>query len=302
MVRVQIYPYLRPSRDLVTATEWRQIAEDGSDIPLSEHLPHWDPGISITAGVTVHLDLSQIWQECRLSEDDQLRLALLWDSSGTGLRGKGRAVTLPQDYPLNTVELDVCVPGALIADQVRFTIHLLLAHSGKSMFRLAPRISGSILWQEEKVLVIKGEGPRFPTEFLNFEASSNYLPAEAGWYLEWNSKNFEETFMGSVRLFLNSSHKAVRKSVQGNSREDYLIQSMIRFDVGKTLITVALASSSFIEDYQSYEEGSVGATIRNMLYTYFPGDPIEGLAALYHNSPGRLECILQDRFRLFEEV
>ena len=108
--------------------------------------------------------------------------------------------------------------------------------------------------------------------------------------------------MGNVRLFLNKANKTILKSTQGHSREDALIQGMIRFDISKTMITTALSSDDFIENYRQYEDGSVGATIRNMLYTYFPKETIEGLANEYRNSAAYFACRLQERFQLFGEV
>jgi len=301
MVKVQSFPYLRPSHHHIEVIQWQQIMDDGTDIPLPDHLPHWDPGTSVAVSATVRLNIAQIWQECQLSETDHLRLVLLWDSAGTGLRSSGSAITIQQGYPVDTVEMSGRIEGTQLAGQVKFLIHLALAGAGQSLSKLAPRIPGSILWQEERTLVLEGQGQRFPTEFLHFAAPSNPLPANAGWYLEWHPEALEESFMGNVRLFLNEDNKTIARSVEGHSKEDSLIQGMIRFDIGKTMIVAALSSDSFVESYQHYDDGSVGATIRNMLYTYFPTQAIEGLAGLYHNSPARFECALQECFQLFEE-
>lgn len=302
MVKIQSFPYLRPTHHLIEVAEWQQIVKDEAGIPLPERLPHWDAGTPVAVTATVQLNIEQIWQECRLSEMDQLRLVLLWDSLGTGLRGSGSAINLRQRYPVNTVEVSASIDGTQLASQVRFLIHLVLAGPGQSSSRLAPRIPGSILWQEERILLLEGQGPRFPTEFLHFADPSNPLPAGAGWYLEWDPEALEESFMGRVRLFLNEDNKTIARSVEGHSQEDALIQGMIRFDIGKTMIVAALSSESFIESYRHYEDGSVGATIRNMLNTYFPTESIEGLAGLYRSSSARFECGLQERFQLFEEV
>ena len=301
MVKIQSFPYIRPAHRQIEVTEWQQIMEDGSGIPLPERLPHWDPGMSIAVSAAVRLNIEQIWQECMLSEEDQLRLVLLWESLGTGLRGRGSAATIQHRYPTSTVEVSGRIDGTQLADQVRFLVHLVLANPGQGSSKLAPHIPGSILWKEERVVLLEGQGPRFPTEFLHFADPSNPLPAGAGWYLEWAPEILEESFMGRVRLFLNEDNKIITRSVEGHSQEDVLIQGMIRFDIGKTMIVAALSNESFVEGYRHYEDGSVGATIRNMLYTYFPTQTIEGLAGLYRNSAARFECTLQEYFQLFEE-
>lgn len=302
MVKIQSRPYLCPAPNLVTVTGWELIAEGGESSSLQSTLPHWDPGTAIHVGITVQLDVAQIWESCRLASEDRLRLALLWESSstgGTGLRGCGNSTAIHKNSSRNVIGLEVRIPGSQLADTVKFMVHLLLAQPGQSSFKLAPHYPGSILWKEEKTLQLEGSGTRFPTELLDF---SKYLPSGAGWYLEWKEGDFEQSLMGSVRLFLNNENKIVAKSIQMRSREDNLVQSMIRYDVGKTMIISALTSESFRENYRTYEEGSVGATIRNMLYAYFPNDTIEGLAGEYASSPARFECALQERFRLFDEV
>jgi hypothetical protein len=300
MVKVQSFPYLRPAHHHIVVVEWQQISDDGTGTSLPESLPHWDPGTAITVRATVDLNVVQIWQECMLSDEDQLRLAILWDSLGTGLRGRGNVITLPKNYPVRIVEMQARIEGVQLANQIRFIIHLILARPGKSISKLAPHIPGCILWQEERTLMLEGQGPRFPMEFLHFSSSSNPLPAGAGWYLEWNPEAFEESFMGRVRLFLNEDNRLIARSVKGHAQEDLLIQGMLRFDIGKTMIIAALSSDSFLENYRSYEDGSIGATIRNMLNTYFPAETIEGLANYYRNSSARFECALQEHFQLFQ--
>src|SRR5258708_17037634 len=142
MVKIQSFPYLRPAHHQIEVAEWHQVADDEVNTPLPERLPHWDPGTAISVSATAHLNTAQIWQECLLANEDQLRLVLLWDSLGTGLRGRGSAIELSKSYPLHTVEMHARIEGTQLANQIKFIIHLILANPGKSTSKLAPRIPG----------------------------------------------------------------------------------------------------------------------------------------------------------------
>jgi hypothetical protein len=62
-----------------------------------------------------------------------------------------------------------------IAEKVRFELTLILARPGKSSSRLAPLLPGSILWREEKLIILEGQGTRFPTELVSF-TETGWLP------------------------------------------------------------------------------------------------------------------------------
>ena len=302
MARVQALPYLRPSSGLVVAADWMMI-EGEDEKALPDCLPHWDPAMSIMVAVSTHLDIEQVWQDCKLAEDDQLCLVLLWNSSGTNLRGRDSFVMIHRKGMVPPpFLLTACVNGTELADEVKFELQLVLARPGSSSSKLAPHRPGSILWREDRTVKIGGEGSRFPVEAINFANQFHSLPERAGWFLDWDSTALDEPFLRSVRLFLNTEQKAILKALQGHAKEDKLLLDMIRFDVSKSIITAALHNEDFIQNQQDYKPGMVGAAIRNMIHTFFPNETIEGLAGRYRTSPPRVECELQASFRLFEEV
>ena len=301
MARVQALPYLRPSSGLVVAVDWMMI-EGEAEKALPDRLQHWDPAMSIMVSISTHLDIEQAWQDCKLVEDDQLCLVLLWNSSGTNLRGRGSFVMIHRKGMTPPFLLTARVNGTELADEVKFELQLVLARPGTSSSKLAPHRPGSILWREARTVKIGGEGSRFPVEAISFANQFHSLPERAGWFLDWDPMALDEPFLRSIRLFLNTEHKAILKALQGHAKEDRLLLDMIRFDVSKSIITAALNNEEFIQNYQDYKPGTVGVAIRNMIHTFFPNETIEGLAGRYHTSPARVDCELQASFRLFEEV
>ena len=165
MAVVKVYPYLLPSPDRIEVTDWRQNV-DNEDQPLQFLLLHWDPGMSLHVMATVVIDLEGIRSDCHLAPEDMLRLVILWNSSGTGLRGRGNYIDLksPFSFP---VTLDLNIEGQLLADRIRIEMCLVLAH-GNSNFALAPQRPGSILWRVEKTMILEGLASRFPTELIDF--------------------------------------------------------------------------------------------------------------------------------------
>jgi hypothetical protein len=301
MVSVRSLPYLRPSPDLITVTDWT-LVEGETEKALPDSLQHWDPGVSITVGAYARMDIEQLWQNCKLAEDDQLRLALVWNSPGTNLRGPGNFVTIHRKGMTSPFHLTVHASGTELAEAVKFELQLVLARPGNSPLKLAPHRPGSILWREAKTVRIGGEGARFPVEAISFASQLHSLPAGAGWFLDWDPTALDDPLLRSVRLFLNTDHKAIRKAIQGHAKEGRLLLEMIRFDVSKAMITAALGSEEFINGHQDYRPGTVGAAIRNMIHMFFSNETIGGLAGRYRTSPARIDCELQAHFKLFEEV
>ena len=299
MADFKIFPYLLPSSERISVTEWRQQIND-EEAPLQELLSHWDPGMSLHVLIMAAVDIDAIRTDCHLTSDDILRLAITWYSPGTGLRGHGGYIDLSSSssFPL---KLDLCIPGELLADRVRIEVCLVLARTGKSTFALAPRRPGSILWREEKTIILEGQASRFPTELIDF-SESPYLPENASWYLEWDWEDFNQMALGSMRLLINSKNDRVKRAVTETNAADEVIRDIIRFDVGRTMIIGALNNDAFVQSSASYVDGSVGSFTRRLLRTLFPEEDLEGIVQLYQQNRSIFESELQARFKLFQEV
>ncbi len=299
MVRVKAFPYALPQPEHIRTAEWLQQIGD-EDVPLQEILPHWDPGTVLQLSVKVEVNVGGIRSDCRLAPSDPLRAAILWHSLGTNLRGCGSRVDLDGTQSPLLFSLTLTLPGELLADRVRVEAQLILAGPGKSGFQLSPRRPGSILWREEKMIILEGLGSRFPVELINF-AESSWLPANASWFLDWDDSDLEQMALRSLRLFLNAGHARVRRAAAESLPIDEAIREIIQFDVGRTMIIGALENEAFAQDPDhSYADGSVGSYARRLIRTMFPNENWEGIVHLYRQDRSRFECELQDRFRLFQ--
>jgi hypothetical protein len=301
MARIKAFPYILPQNEHIRTIEWLQRVGD-EDIPLQEILPHWDPGMALQVSVKVEAKVDGIRSDCRLAPDDSLRAVVVWHSLGTNLRGCGSYVELNGTHSSLPLNLTLTLPGELLADRVRVEAQLILAGPGKSSFQLSPRHPGSILWREEKMIILEGLGSRFPIELIDF-AESSWLPENASWFLDWDDSDLEQMALRSMRLFLNARNVRVRRAVAESLSIDEAIREIIQFDVGRTMIIGALENEMFAQnpDY-SYVDGSVGSYARRLIRTLFPNENWEGIIHLYRQNRSRFECELQDRFRLFQGI
>jgi hypothetical protein len=198
-----------------------------------------------------------------------------------------------------SANLTLALSGELLADRVRVEVQLVLADSGQSNFLLSPQRAGSILWRETKTIILEGLASRFPVELVNF-AECSWLPKNASWFLDWDDANLELVALQTLRLLVNAKNAKTRRAVTESSINDEVIREIIEFDVGRTLIIGALENDMFVQNPDSYMDGSVGCYIRRLIRTLFPNEDWTEIVCSYRQNRSRFECELQDRFRLFQ--
>ncbi len=296
MTQIKRLPYLTPSPERISVGEWNLIRQDGI-FSIGELLPDWDAAVNIEAVVSVALDVPGIYEDCRISRDAQLRIAALWESHGTVLRGRGDVVDLNLLQPVNKVDLRLFAQGINLAKRVDLIVSLVLVEANTAA-PLAPKLPGSLLFLKTKTVILEGEGARFPVEMINF--ADTHYPSDAGWVLFWDPDNLHQTVLGDIRLYVNSQHERIKRAVSENRPEDFDIREAIRLDVARTLIYGALNNTEFVENPDAFESLSVGAAVRNMLRLYFPQT---SFTQLRDNSrqPQSFEPKLQEKLRAFWE-
>lgn len=300
MSRIVTYPYLRPLADKVRAESWQTGGGDGPEEVLADTLPHWDCNTPVLARRTVHIDAAGVRKDCALEPSDLLRIITVWHSSGTSLRGAGRSIDILPGAAQLSVLLDLEVDGTLLAGDITIRTQLILAQSGTNSRSLKPTFAGSVLWEEEKKILLEGLSARFPVEAIDFSRTS-WLPNDAGWFLDWDSNDLHQRMLGGPRLYVNSAHPSVIKAVTSTmpDAESRAIVDAVYFDVGQKLIRGALESDEFVHDTSIFPQGSVGAVIRRLIAITFPGDTPEGLRSMMSERASIFDALLQDRLRLF---
>ena len=169
MRAVKTYPYLRPSPELIKADIWRD--EDGVDLNISDKIKSWDPVTIINAQRHIDVNVSEIMETCKLKKDAKLQLQVIQYSSCTIIRqqcsGPFPSEIITADHSGN-IELRIAVPGQELARDLRLITRLTLHDNGTTESRIAPRLPGSILWEETDTYAIEGSGSLFPIEQIEF--------------------------------------------------------------------------------------------------------------------------------------
>ncbi len=296
MSKLRSLPYLTPSPERIVVGAWHTTHQNGDYGVLPKVLPEWDPAVSIQAETVVKVDTPSIFDECQLNLDAVLRLAVIWSSKGSGLSGHNTYQDIHFSNHQREIALSIDVQGINLAKQVDLVVVLVLADPGKSPLRFSPKLKGSTLFREAYSLQLEGEGSRFPTEVIDF--SETQFADEAGWVLEWNPAELEQSILGDVRLYINSQHGRVKDAVSTTGDIGFDIRETIRFDVARTLIYGALENQHFVDNPEHYEDGSVGAAVFSMLRLYFPQDTLSDLRTRIQQ-PQAFEPQLQAKLRIF---
>ena len=299
MPRVQVFPYLVPNRDRVQPGPWRMRVE-ALEAEVRELLRYWDPAMPLCLLRSIRIDVAGVRAVCGLASDDRFRVAMVWQSAGTTMRGHGDCIDLAGASDVAEVDLMVQVDGAQMADRLRVETQLVLGGPALSESPLSARRTGSVLWRDETTVQLEGSASRFPVEWADFR-DAGWLPANAGWYLDWDQDDLVRPFLGGVRLFVNSAHEPVRRAAGATHPlpPERPIRDMMRWDIARTLILGALGNEEFVRHPGTYPEGSTGRAICNIIGASFPGESAESLRNRWRNDPFQFDCYLQDRLGLF---
>lgn len=304
MSGVDIFPWHTASSDAITIVQWRLAPTRSSDVhvPLPDVHPAWDETMDVSVTVELSINVPQLVKNCGLLPSDQVRVALTWHSTGTGLRGCGDRLDLSGADPVQTIQLGCHIEGENLADRVELDVRASLISHGRGERALAASQSGSFLWAsswyERRILLLEGEGARFPVSPVDFE-TSGIGPPNAAWYLDWTPTDFSEPALGAFRLYVNTRHNRVVRAIEqvNPDAEAAAIREGIRFDIARLMITGALDTEDF-ED-EEFSEESEGAAVVNLIRMVFPHETIESLRTQLANNPGRFEAELQSALKLY---
>jgi hypothetical protein len=264
----------------------------GGFSPLPEQHPGWDPATNLSLRRRVFIDGARVREQCGLGGDARVRLVVGWRSEAA--RDKAypyrHDLSLPASFE-GTVGLDVL--GSRLAASVTLVVGLVLVHSGRQASKLSPRIPGSWLWVDEEEFRLEPTRGRFPMEWMDFAASG--LPAEAPWFLDWPSQEWEVPLLGALRLKLNGTNLAMR-SLLSYSEEDPRRKLVVRsaiMDVAKQMVIAALSSDEFVANDRSFPDGSVGACVRTLIAMAFPSTSLAAARSLLRDQTGMFHMRLQ---------
>ncbi|WP_405930096.1 hypothetical protein [Streptomyces longwoodensis] len=293
----RVLPYRVPTEDVVTVGPWRLILEDG-EVSLPEALPDWDYQLDLRVRRSVRVDLDRARRQSGLPADAPLVLSAVWTATGSNLSGPAQRIGL-SEAGTSTVEFDFRLRGADLGGVLLLDTALLLAERRMDVRRSAPRRAGSVLWSDRNALRLQGDAPQFPMAVIDFSLTS--FPDDAAWHLQI-SGGLESATMGSLLLLVNERNAVTTTAFQNAARPrpvDRIVLSAVYADAARVMIEHALSHEDFGEE-ADYPDGSLGATLLDLLEKLFPAQSITDLRLRQRQSPALFASDLQAAVKIFE--
>jgi hypothetical protein len=283
-------PYLLPPDGLISDHPWT--TEDGREIP--ELLEHWDPHTDTLVSRIVEADVDKIRSACQLGGDGTFALTASWYSSRTRLADHAAPVEFGHLRGRVRASVSLLVPGSAAGGRLDLRTSLVLRSAGDRMSPIAPRREGATLWTDEVRVALEGGSARFPTTAVDFRELPRF-PDSASWALEWDSEDLELPVLGGMRLLVNANHEDLMESLRSGSQDPRspVVRSFVTLDVARTLVHGALNNERFVEDPESFEAGSIGRLLFELLTMCWPTVPVAALVRRLQDDPTRLDAELQ---------
>lgn len=286
-------PYLLPPETAMAAQPWS--FTDGSE--LGDRLDHWDPFVELDLERVLEVDLDETRRACQLTEHAAFALVATWSSNRTRVTGDGTVVELGNLRGTVRTALTLTVPGSEAGGRLTLRTRLVLRSPGEEPSPISPRRIGSILWEEESNLAVEGGAARFPITATDFKAIA-YCPDEAAWFLEWDPGDLDAPVLGGMRLLVNSGHESLPDMLRSGSSDPRaaVLRSFVTFDVARSLLGGALRNDRFVDDPESFEDGTVGRMIFELLALCWPGKPIPAMRSRINEDAALVNAEIQARF------
>jgi hypothetical protein len=299
MARAVVLPH-RTAGGLVTPGPWRAVV-NGVELRSVERLAGWDHDTPVRFVSEVEADPAELRRSCGLDANARLTLLATWHASATNCRRVGAQVVLEHPGP-HRLEFDLDQSSA--AGRLELTRAVVLESSLPSDDEWAPSQRGAYLWRERRGAVtvqLDEEESWLPIEVLDFRAMAE-LESEAAWYLDVGLHDLEAPPSESLTLFVNAEHPTIDRLLEGALAEnEWVVQSMLHWDVARALVQRALDEPEFIARFGRLPAGSVGGALQQLFERWLPGVAPATLRSLARDEPGRFEAVLQGRLKLLRE-
>lgn len=298
MTKVRILPHRTAASDAVHWGAW-WVRMGGKRLPVEDRLKGWDYATAVTFELQPTVDLELLMASTGIQDPSAFELLALLDCPATNQRFIARRmVEQTEDDESNILALEP--PPGEIADVVRLSAHVVLARSlPESTDGAATRVGSRLGQTHVHTLRLEGEASRFPTEAVAFSAIGL---ESAAWTMQCKFTDLDDSFLGGVRLLVNTEHPASELLLDSEAVEARAAQSMLRMDVARQLLLhVALDPNLIVDTRREWPEGSVRYVLETMTDLFLGMN----LATTLEFARGDLvgfERRLQDRFELLKGI
>ena len=283
-------PFRRPRAERVRADDWLLAVGQREFGTLDGGVDEWDYSQPITLRRRITIDLQGVAEDCGIPPAKmRTRLCTTW-STGDSVRLSRigwEAAGLADGNPL---EVEFEIPGEELSSRLSVTTTLFLEEPANASGRLVPT-QGSRLWHDMHTAQLEGSRGRFPMELIDLAtAMGDPSLRSARWFLQWDPGQPNSSFLGSVRLFVNSKDPAMCKAIETAEKGAL---SVLLSEVAQHMIVTLARSSDFRQQFPEFTDGSVGAVVSEWLSDVMPEASAATLAETAEHRPGLLAAKVQ---------
>lgn len=277
MSTYRIYPHRTASTQASEVQWWME--RDGQRLVCPDVLLGWDYDSSLTVGMTLSIDAERILASTGIERLSSLTGVLQVECKAAQTRFiEHVAFGAP---PCETVvEAKIIMPPGSVAGSFSMSAHVVLGEEGgpHSAPRVAVKKGSRLLALPVRTIQLEGDAGRFPTEAVSFR---DLGLRNAPWTISLMHEDMGDSFMGAVRLLINTDHPVARQAMNGEDPErfaDAMAADLIR------LLVAGLSREQIAPEHWESED-SVANVMDSMCSTFlncsfeeaqslFRGDPI----------------------------
>ncbi|OBI49794.1 hypothetical protein A5707_16400 [Mycobacterium kyorinense] len=294
MAKLRLLPHRTADSASVTFGDW-WIERDAARVALPHLLGGWDYASKEIVGLSLTIDEDLFLESTGLRDLGDVEVLLVGDCKDSQVRVVSRH-SLEARAPVCNTAFDLALPAGQLAGSLTLMAIIVLARNLPRTGDRIPYLRGArLISSKATVVALEGEASRFPTEPAAF--SRLYLP-DAPWTLQITYESLDASFMGGVRLLVNTEHPVGRMLLDGATAAR--VSGIAMADVIRLLVA---SVSDHTEDLEStdHEEGSVAYVLGNMCEFYL-GRELAAAIRLYQTEPLQFDRLLHERIKPLTKV
>jgi hypothetical protein len=296
MAKLRLYPHRIAAPSTVSFGDW-WIDRSGARARLADLLSGWDYASEERVGTSLTLDVDALLASTGHSTLEDLEVLLLADCPSAQRRIVARH-PLAGYIAIRDSAFSLTLPAGELAGAIRLSAHLVVARDIEGTPPRVANVRGARLSSSKtRTVVLEGDASRFPTEPAPF--SELGLP-NAPWTLHTTFADLETSFMGGIRLLVNTEDPVGRMLLDSSTADR--VSGLAMGDVIRLLVAI-LSDARYAEAVAEggFDEGTVGFVVDSMC-AFFLGYGLLPAIKLYGDDPLQFDRLLHERVRPLERV
>ena len=288
-MKLRLLPHSVVSDEHVIWGAWWRLHESGEREQIGDRLAAWDYAQDLRLVSDVTVDIAAALRDAQLDEGAELAIAAVWDCASALGRGVVLRTVSHQRGEQWSGELLLELPAGQVAQEITLERHLVLREPAITSGPLAASSPGARLGPTSRTkLTLEGEGGRFPIEPVPFSALRR---EPAAWALEVSYEDLGDSFLGAVRLLLNTEHPGTGALLSGDSEG---LLSVLRYDLVRALLVKLSDDPGDVSEFGDWEDDSIGGVLEAICQSFLDMDLRTTLIRI-RAEPLEIESLLQAR-------